>query len=161
MDRWSGAYLDDPEVHDRLPVVAIVLEEAQRVLSSGSDRESNVFPRIAREGRKFKVGITAITQQPKLLGELGTVLGQRGGRGGVGDSHCPSGRSTIVTILAVVVTGKVVIGVNVTFIIRSIVRLLDLVRDVPGATLVQGDPAAEVRGVVHDSRRVRPGEHQI
>jgi len=44
-----------------------VLEEAQRVLSSGSDRESNVFPRIAREGRKFKVGITAITQQPKLL----------------------------------------------------------------------------------------------
>jgi DNA helicase HerA-like ATPase len=67
MERWSSAYLDDPEIHDRLPVVAIVLEEAQRVLSSGSDRESNVFPRIAREGRKFKVGITAITQQPKLL----------------------------------------------------------------------------------------------
>ena len=53
---------------------------------------------------------------------------------------------------------KVVNAVNVTFIIRSIVRLLDLVRDVPGATLVQGDPAAEVRGVVHDSRRVQPGE---
>ena len=67
MDRWSTAYLEDPEVHERLPVVAVVLEEAQRVLSSGSDRESNVFPRIAREGRKFKVGITAITQQPKLL----------------------------------------------------------------------------------------------
>ena len=67
MDRWSGAYLDEPEVHERLPVVSIVLEEAQRVLSSSSDRESNVFPRIAREGRKFKVGITAITQQPKLL----------------------------------------------------------------------------------------------
>ena len=67
MDRWSSAYLDDPEVHERLPVVSLVLEEAQRVLSSGSDRESNVFPRIAREGRKFKVGITAITQQPKLL----------------------------------------------------------------------------------------------
>lgn len=67
LDRWSSAYLDDPEVHERLPVVSIVLEEAQRVLSSGSDRESNVFPRIAREGRKFKVGVTAITQQPKLL----------------------------------------------------------------------------------------------
>jgi DNA helicase HerA-like ATPase len=67
MDRWANAYLDDPEVHERLPVVSIVLEEAQRVLSSSSDRESNVFPRIAREGRKFKVGITAITQQPKLL----------------------------------------------------------------------------------------------
>jgi hypothetical protein len=26
-----------------------------------------VFPRVAREGRKFKVGLTAITQQPKLL----------------------------------------------------------------------------------------------
>ena len=53
---------------------------------------------------------------------------------------------------------KVVSAVNVTFIIRSTVRLLDLLHDVPGATLVQGDPATEVRGVVHDSRRVRPGE---
>ena len=35
--------------------------------SKSSDRESNVFPRIAREGRKFKVGLCAITQQPKLL----------------------------------------------------------------------------------------------
>jgi hypothetical protein len=26
-----------------------------------------VFPRVAREGRKFNVGICAITQQPKLL----------------------------------------------------------------------------------------------
>jgi uncharacterized protein len=26
-----------------------------------------VFPRVAREGRKFKVGLCAITQQPKLL----------------------------------------------------------------------------------------------
>src|SRR5688572_30467343 len=43
-------------------------------------------------------------------------------------------------------------------IIRSAVRLLDLLHDVPGATLVQGDPATEVRGVVHDSRRVQPGE---
>ena len=50
-----------------MPVVAIVLEEAQRVLSSSRDRESNVFPRVAREGRKFKVGLCAITQQPKLL----------------------------------------------------------------------------------------------
>jgi len=67
LDRWSSAYLDDEDLHARLPTVALVLEEAQRVLSSGSDRESNVFPRIAREGRKFKVGLCAITQQPKLL----------------------------------------------------------------------------------------------
>ncbi|MDP8938006.1 MAG: hypothetical protein M3O23_09820, partial [Actinomycetota bacterium] len=38
---------------------------------ASKDRESNVFPRVAREGRKFKVGLCAITQQPKLLdGEL-------------------------------------------------------------------------------------------
>jgi uncharacterized protein len=67
LEHWSGAYLDDPELHDRLPVVAIVLEEAQRVLSGSKDRDSNVFPRVAREGRKFKVGLCAVTQQPKLL----------------------------------------------------------------------------------------------
>lgn len=47
---------------------------------------------------------------------------------------------------------------NVTLIIRTTVRLSELLHDVPGATLVQGDPATEVRGVVHDSRRVQPGE---
>lgn len=67
LERWARAYLDDPAAHERLPTVAIVLEEAQRVLSRASDRESNVFPRVAREGRKFKVGLCAITQQPKLL----------------------------------------------------------------------------------------------
>jgi DNA helicase HerA-like ATPase len=67
LEEWSTAYLDEPERHERMPVVAIVLEEAQRVLSSSRDRESNVFPRVAREGRKFKVGLCAITQQPKLL----------------------------------------------------------------------------------------------
>lgn len=67
LEEWSGLYLDDPERHEKLPVVAVVLEEAQRVLASSRDRESNVFPRVAREGRKFKVGLVAITQQPKLL----------------------------------------------------------------------------------------------
>ena len=67
LDHWSTAYLEEPAVHDRLPVVAVVLEEAQRVLGSTKDRESNVFPRLAREGRKFKVGLCAITQQPKLM----------------------------------------------------------------------------------------------
>jgi DNA helicase HerA-like ATPase len=67
MDEWSNAYLEEPDRHERLPVVAVVLEEAQRVLANNKDRESNVFPRVAREGRKFKVGLCAITQQPKLL----------------------------------------------------------------------------------------------
>ena len=67
LDEWSTAYLEDPEAHERFPVVAVVLEEAQRVLSASKDRENNVFPRVAREGRKFKVGLCAVTQQPKLL----------------------------------------------------------------------------------------------
>jgi DNA helicase HerA-like ATPase len=67
LDEWSALYLDDPDAHQRLPVVAVVLEEAQRVLGASKDRESNVFPRVAREGRKFKVGLCAVTQQPKLL----------------------------------------------------------------------------------------------
>ncbi|MCU4184070.1 ATP-binding protein [Acidiferrimicrobium sp. IK] len=71
LEEWQGAYLDDPDRHERMPVVAIALEEAQRVLSGNKDKESNVFPRVAREGRKFNVGLCAITQQPKLLdGEL-------------------------------------------------------------------------------------------
>mgnify|MGYP001017155036 CR=1 FL=1 len=37
-------------------------------------------------------------------------------------------------------------------------RLLDVVRDVPGARLVQGDPHLDARRVVHDSRRVQPGD---
>jgi DNA helicase HerA-like ATPase len=67
LEEWQGAYLDEPERHARMPVVAIALEEAQRVLGANKDRESNVFPRVAREGRKFNVGLCAVTQQPKLL----------------------------------------------------------------------------------------------
>ena len=37
-------------------------------------------------------------------------------------------------------------------------RLADLLREMPGATLLQGDPALDVTGVSHDSRTVRPGE---
>jgi uncharacterized protein len=67
LETWQAAYLDDPEHHARMPVVSIALEEAQRVLGGSADRESNVFPRLAREGRKFGVGLCAVTQQPKLL----------------------------------------------------------------------------------------------
>ncbi len=67
LETWQAAYLDDPDRHRQLPVVSLALEEAQRVLSASKDRESNVFPRVAREGRKFGVGLCAVTQQPKLL----------------------------------------------------------------------------------------------
>jgi DNA helicase HerA-like ATPase len=43
----------------------ITIEEAQRVLGAGSN--TSRFETIAREGRKFGVGLCAITQQPKLI----------------------------------------------------------------------------------------------
>jgi DNA helicase HerA-like ATPase len=67
LEEWQAAFLDDPDRHAKMPIVAVALEEAQRVLSQSKDKESNVFPRVAREGRKFKVGLVAVSQQPKLL----------------------------------------------------------------------------------------------
>jgi uncharacterized protein len=50
------------------PVISIVLEEAPRVLGKEVlERGSNIFGTIAREGRKFKVGLIAITQLPSLI----------------------------------------------------------------------------------------------
>ncbi len=47
------------------PVISIVLEEAPRVLGSKVlEQGSNIFETLAREGRKFKVGLIAITQLP-------------------------------------------------------------------------------------------------
>lgn len=67
LETWQQAFLDDREMHAGMPTVAVVLEEAQRVLSKAGDADGNVFPRVAREGRKFKVGLVAVTQQPKLV----------------------------------------------------------------------------------------------
>ncbi len=58
----------DPELFRSLPGACIVLEEAQRVLNARGG-SNNVFAQIAREGRKFKVGLGAITQQPRLLAD--------------------------------------------------------------------------------------------
>jgi hypothetical protein len=50
------------------PIVSIVLEEAPRVLGKEVlERGPNIFSSIAREGRKFKIGLTAITQLPSLI----------------------------------------------------------------------------------------------
>ncbi len=50
------------------PVISIVLEEAPRVLGKEVlEAGPNIFSAIAREGRKFKVGLTAITQLPSLI----------------------------------------------------------------------------------------------
>lgn len=50
------------------PVVSIVIEEAPRVLGKEVlEKGSNIFSTIAREGRKFNVGLIAITQLPSLI----------------------------------------------------------------------------------------------
>jgi DNA helicase HerA-like ATPase len=67
LDGYQATFLDDRERFDRLPPVLVALEEAQRVLSRVKRSDENVFPRIAREGRKFKVGLCAVSQQPKLI----------------------------------------------------------------------------------------------
>ncbi len=56
------------EEFDTLTPCLIMLEEAQRVLGASAG-DSNIFHQVVREGRKFKVGLGVITQQPKLLSE--------------------------------------------------------------------------------------------
>ena len=48
--------------------VSIVIEEAPRVLSAESmEGSSNIYSTIAREGRKFKVGLVAVTQLTSII----------------------------------------------------------------------------------------------
>lgn len=55
-------------VLDAKPVISVVLEEAPRVLGKEVlEAGPNVFSTIAREGRKFQVGLFAITQLPSLI----------------------------------------------------------------------------------------------
>ncbi len=67
LDANAKAYLEDRVRFATLPPTIVALEEAQRVLSRAKRSDENVFPRTAREGRKFKVGLCAVSQQPKLL----------------------------------------------------------------------------------------------
>ena len=67
LETYGSAYLDDRERFASLPPVLVALEEAQRVLSRAKRSDENVFPRVAREGRKFRVGLCAVSQQPKLI----------------------------------------------------------------------------------------------
>jgi DNA helicase HerA-like ATPase len=67
LDANAEAYLEDRERFATLPPTIVAMEEAQRVLSRAKRSDENVFPRTAREGRKFKVGLCAVSQQPKLL----------------------------------------------------------------------------------------------
>jgi DNA helicase HerA-like ATPase len=67
LEVYSAAFLEDREAFERLPPTLVALEEAQRVLARVKRSDENVFPRVAREGRKFRVGLCAVSQQPKLI----------------------------------------------------------------------------------------------
>ncbi len=62
----NKACYGDKERFDSIPPLLIAMEEAQRVLSQS---KGTIFSQIAREGRKFKVGLCAVSQQPKLINE--------------------------------------------------------------------------------------------
>ena len=62
--KYSKQY--DPKLFKEYPELLIVFEEAPRVLAETTG-ETNIFQRVAREGRKFKVGLCAITQMPSLI----------------------------------------------------------------------------------------------
>jgi len=54
---------------ERKPVATIVIEEAPRVIGVDvlTSRNDNIYATIAKEGRKFKVGLTAITQLSSVI----------------------------------------------------------------------------------------------
>ncbi len=52
---------------DNKPIISIVIEEAPRVLNTEALQRNNIFSTIAREGRKFQIGLIAITQLPSLI----------------------------------------------------------------------------------------------
>jgi DNA helicase HerA-like ATPase len=60
----------EPDEFMKLPEFLITMEEAQRVLGNlALGGRNNIFATISREGRKFKTGLCAISQQPKLIDE--------------------------------------------------------------------------------------------
>lgn len=53
---------------DDLPVISIILEEAPRVIGRKVlEVRENIFGTIAKEGRKFNIGLVAITQLPSII----------------------------------------------------------------------------------------------
>ncbi len=60
----NQALFKDKKAFASISTCVIALEEAQRVFNRAW---GGIFPQIAREGRKFKTGLCAISQQPKLI----------------------------------------------------------------------------------------------
>ena len=52
-----------PIPQDRLPYVNVVVEEAPSILNPARMRFGSVFRDISRQGRKFGIGLTVVSQQ--------------------------------------------------------------------------------------------------
>lgn len=66
LKQYKGVVQSGRPGEDEPHRVLITIEEAQRVLSLDSEK-TGIFQQIAMEGRKFGVGLCAITQQPKVV----------------------------------------------------------------------------------------------
>ncbi|MCX8169987.1 MAG: DUF87 domain-containing protein [Candidatus Methanomethyliaceae archaeon] len=69
-------YKNEGLLRDKVQI-GVVLEEAPRILGELYDK--NIFGRIAREGRKFKIGLIAVTQMAsvipdEILANIGTKI---------------------------------------------------------------------------------------
>lgn len=64
---WSYQTASENGELDKRPVAAIIMEEAPRLLGASGMGSGNPFATIAGEGRKFKVGICAITQLSSVI----------------------------------------------------------------------------------------------
>jgi DNA helicase HerA-like ATPase len=51
----------------KIPDVVVFVEEAQNLLSEKQVREGNPFARLAKEGRKYKLGLVYVSQQPGAI----------------------------------------------------------------------------------------------
>lgn len=81
LDRGELPYLDGDNVRssDELPHVNIVIEEAPSLLNPQRMRFGSVFRDVSRQGRKFGIGLTVISQQVSeidkgVLTQLNTEL---------------------------------------------------------------------------------------
>lgn len=69
LDAGSLPYLDGSNVRssDSLPYVNVLVEEAPSILNPDRMRFGSVFRDISRQGRKFGLGLTVVSQQVSLI----------------------------------------------------------------------------------------------
>jgi hypothetical protein len=81
LDTGELPYMDGHAVRapDQLPFVNVVVEEAPSILNPERMRFGSVFRDVSRQGRKFGIGLTVVSQQvsaidPGLLTQINTEL---------------------------------------------------------------------------------------